>query len=408
MSLLRSGKKRVVVERKTVEEKQKWRETSKCALSKQRRLGDDSCLDVKVLRNMMKKFQQVALTEESALAFRPYSKKGGADQDHDHRKKAGLYATIKETLNSADETLWSDEKVAPENKYWQALTQQSANDTKALTRLLKEEYFKPELPAHDFANSWLSSIVMERAGWQATQPVKHFAFLGVARPEVRELKMLIMDFHLARKQGRVNSYGVIFNTDEAAGNHWVTVLFWPEQKRYEYFDSMNLPVSSKLGCAIKIMKQHIAQTYGFSNLEWTHPVVKRVRHQKGGVQCGMYAIWFLWQRITKKVTLASIHHRIVKDEEMASLRKLFFRRAAAAQAGNRSKTSDSDDDDDDDLEILEVWPGRKDDAERSHRSNRVQLFFDPKPKHYHDKNGQKTELFDETTCGPYRLKVLEK
>lgn len=417
---LRSGKKREVQKPKTAEERQKFREDSKCPLSKQRRLGDNTCLDVKVLRQIMKKFQQVAAEEEeeSAVSFRPYSKKGGVNQNHDHRKKAGLYATIKETLNQADETLWSNERVAPENKYWQALTRQSDAESKSLTNVLKDEYFKPELPAHNFTQSWLTSITMERAAWQAVQPIKTFAFLGVGRPEVRELKMLIMDFQLARKQGRAKSYGAIFNTDEARGNHWVTVLFWPEQKKYEYFDSMNLPVNAQLGCAIRVLKQHIAQTYGFSNLEWNHPVVKRVRHQKGGVQCGMYAIWYLWQRITKKVTLSAIHSRSVGDDEMANLRKLFFRREAGAAGSASAKResvpsdhdddNDKDDEDDDDLQILEAWTERKSVAEkpkRSARANRIQLFFDPKPKGYQDKNGQKTDLFDETKCGPYRLIV---
>ena len=86
----------------------------------------------------------------------------------------------------------------------------------------------------------------------------------------------------------------------------------------EYFDSLGHPPSS-------LIKKQCALIMGPKENRWTQPATPAIRHQMGGTQCGMYAAWFILQRIVVHKTWDEIQSKRVPDEEMERLRDDWFR-----------------------------------------------------------------------------------
>ena len=252
------------------------------------------------------------------------------DQKHDHRTKTGLYDTVSETLDNLPETLWSDKDASPNNRFLKLLNLRQPGQSETLGSVMQQDYLKPDLVGgpgqeENFDRAWLGAENINHAV-QIMMKKKDFGFLGTYAPVLGQTQSILTNFFEKPKK---KAYGVVWNTDNAQGRHWVVALFFPSQKRFEFFDSQGNKPTHDVGCQMKVVKQEIAKAYGFSNLQWTHPPFKGTKHQKGGYQCGMYVIWYMEQRIIKRKSYEAIQSQIVDDAEVCQKRYEHFRKPEA-------------------------------------------------------------------------------
>lgn len=348
--------------------------TEHCLNEKMRYVrGGPTCLPISLLRDMVRVFREYARNDEDKLAFRPSSVQGGRRGSHNHRTKAGLYATILETLRDLPEPLWVWPEADPANAFLQQLSVRQPWQTASVAETLRTKFFKPMFASEDrldmdFDQGWMRNHDIEAVIHQSTKSKRSFAFLGVHTPATKALRGLLKTLHLALRQPQYRTFGVIWNTDdEDAGTHWVSALFFPRQTHYEYFDSFGHRPNRAVTCHMKAVKAEMAKFYGFAEDEWTHPPQSSVRrHQTGSTQCGMYASWFILERLSGR-TFGSIQARATPDQSLCDARSRFFRkplpaersameararakravRGPAGQTGRIVLDFDSDDDDDD-------------------------------------------------------------
>ena len=286
-----------------------------------------TCLPQHLLRNIVKQFQAVA-PEDRKLEFRPYSKQGGADYDHNHRTKKGLFETVHDTLDHLPNKLWTHPEVAPNNPYLQALHDSKipfSNNT--FVETMNDRYLKPFL-LRPFNTIWLSANDISAAINNASRN-RNFKFVGVFRPVPQDTAYLINEIKAVYNKKRRQSpyykfYGIVWNTDaNGGGNHWVAALFSPYKKTYEFFDSFGHAASGAVLQQLNTVKSEIAKISKFPTNSWTELFVG-TQHQTQGHQCGVYTIWFFLQRMVHKKSYATIQSQAVNDAAMIKVRKEHF------------------------------------------------------------------------------------
>ena len=117
-------------------------------------------------------------------------------------------------------------------------------------------------------------------------------------------------------------YAFVLNTS-VKGEHWVAVLVERHQSHIsiEFFDSFGLPPGSYGNLMELCMQTLISQTTILSeNAVPVQPVYYDRRIQAGNVECGMFCIWFLLQRMRGK-SFKSIIDARVEDKTMTELRR---------------------------------------------------------------------------------------
>lgn len=307
-----------------------------CQARKMRYVRDDAptCLPGTVLRDMLKTFHAHAVNPVDEKAFRPYSVHGGRDGASNHRTKAGLLRTVNQALEGIPEQAWVEPDVAPENPYLRQLVLRQPHQQEALAGVLQRQYFKPTINAAtdtQFRNTLLTTDLIHQGVVNATSHLRSFAFLGVARPVYSGTQQLLANLHQfwrvqSRGRPRYKVFGVVWNTDpREEGSHWVAALFFPFQRRYEYFDSMANPPPEVVGCQMKLVKQELARFADFPNKDWNGEM-NTVVHQRGGIQCGMYSIWFIVQRLVEKRSWLDIARHPTHDADICALRPDHFAR----------------------------------------------------------------------------------
>jgi hypothetical protein len=286
-----------------------------------------TCLPQHLLRDMVKEFQTVA-PDDRKNEFRAYSKKGGADYDHDHRTKKGLFQTVHETLDDLPNKLWTHPEVMPENEFLQALNEAKVpKSTQTFVETMNEKYLKPFL-LKPFNTVWLSGNNIESAINNATRN-HNFKFMGVFRPVEADTAYLVNQIKAVWNKKRRNSpyyksYGVVWNTSaNGNGNHWVAALFSPYKKTAEFFDSFGHDATGAVLQQLTKVKTEIAKLGKFSMNSWVDMFIG-TQHQTQGQQCGVYTIWFFLQRIVKKKSYAAVQSHVVNDAAMIKVRKEHF------------------------------------------------------------------------------------
>jgi Ulp1 family protease len=104
------------------------------------------------------------------------------------------------------------------------------------------------------------------------------------------------------------------------GLHYAAVYFDVRARSAEYFDSFGHGPDAKVRAFLDEAIAHLETKHGSQFVLRT----PKIAHQTGGRECGMYALWFVMQRLGGK-TYAWTQKRAVPDAQMAALRPAYFR-----------------------------------------------------------------------------------
>ena len=169
--------------------------------------------------------------------------------------------------------------------------------------------FKPIGPLKE--NDWLNTTNINEVEQQYLDlyKSKNFIFLGAQPSDYSKISRV--NYNSLKKS---NYIGIIFNTDphNKSGVHWVSVFIDNRNKIVDYFDSLGNNPNKNICSFLK----HFQNIYHFN--------FNKVKHQKAGSQCGVYACFFLNQRL-QGITMSNINKQILSDEMMKQYRKEIFR-----------------------------------------------------------------------------------
>jgi hypothetical protein len=325
---------------------------SHCTVRRQRRIQvGESCLPMTILRNMLRNFGTVAHRPEEKAAFRPYTRRGGQEHEHDHRTKLGLHATVQETLGGLSENLWPFDELLPGNPYVRTLMRKHAWEKESVIARVQDHYFKPSLvdlsqPLRtDFSETCLSGHDIDLLVRQNLSHFRRFTYLLTRAPSAADTKQLLSLIHKRfedkvtvktgrgkrgprgssqrKEERRYQVYAIVWNTALGQGSHWVCALFYPLEKRCEYFDSLGNGPNKLVNKALQAVKKELATLFGFRPQAWKQTVSRR-QHQKGSTQCGLYVFWYFMQRIKEHRSPEDLSQRAVHDSVLRALRQVYF------------------------------------------------------------------------------------
>lgn len=203
----------------------------------------------------------------------------------------------------------------------------SHNDTEKF----KKEFFAPIAPKkwNSNKNEWLSNIDIQAVLSQYED----------AYPEFKNIRPTSIDFD-KRKDGSCVSpelcnldikplyhsgkrkIGIVFNLSphDKPGSHWVSLFIDLSNKFVFYFDSCGDKIPDEIDTLVKrISKQ--AKELGISVREMDS---YKVAHQKGGTECGMYALYFIINLVEGAKKPEYFKKDRIKDEQMESFRHFYF------------------------------------------------------------------------------------
>jgi hypothetical protein len=171
--------------------------------------------------------------------------------------------------------------------------------------------FKPKMTRS--MRTWLSTNDINQVMQQYQELDKTFKFVGA----------LPSDFYTQVKveYGEVLKYkrvGIVFNLDthDKAGSHWVAFLVDNVQRTAEYFDSTGAPPNVHIKRFIKKLLDSYIEGYTL--------LVNKTVHQEKNSECGVYAMFYLIQRLFGK-DFGSLSENVIKDDQMNVFRKVIFR-----------------------------------------------------------------------------------
>ena len=222
------------------------------------------------------------------------------------------------------------------------------HDTK-LRKEIEEHIFAPEQPSEWKTNpdEWLSNYDIFNVIRQYEDKYPHFKFMGPTTidfdtrlPEKnnRCVEEEICQFDLKKdmKDG-IKQFACVFNLDKhyQSGSHWVSMFIDIPEKVIFYFDSAG---ANNIPKEIDILVERL-QTQA---RELDHPFQfdyfnnSKRKHQIGGTECGMYALFFIITMLTGKTPfygnkILSMDERIelflkknIPDKVVFDYRDLYF------------------------------------------------------------------------------------
>ena len=251
---------------------------------------------------------------EIALAFNLYIQKKKTLCDK--QRKACAVRKLIDVKETDKRKLWESiynrlNKICKYEYCWidQAFVK-NIRDTE-LREKIKYFTFKPKMTKTP--KMWLSTKDINAVLQQYQELDSSFKFLGA----------LPCDFylHVKVRYGDIKKYkrvGIVFNLDthDKRGSHWVAFMIDNTIKTIEYFDSVANPPNRYIRRFIKYLIEGILQ--GYTYLE------NKYLHQLEDSECGVYAIYFIVQRLLGK-RFSSIASNRISDDHMNKFRSIIFR-----------------------------------------------------------------------------------
>lgn len=199
------------------------------------------------------------------------------------------------------------QKVEKEEYDWIELDFIKNIKDKQILENIQKFTFKP--PAPKTKNSWFNTDNINLVLEQYNKLYPDFTFLGAQPADIS----LITKIDYKKIQTDFTYIGIVFNKDKHTlpGSHWVAVFIDNSKKKIEYFDSLGKSPNKYIN--------HFLQHFKDYNV-----VINKVIHQKKGTNCGVYACYFIIQRLLGK-TFDTINERIIKDKMMSDYRLFLFR-----------------------------------------------------------------------------------
>jgi Ulp1 family protease len=170
--------------------------------------------------------------------------------------------------------------------------------------------FKPKTTNEKF--SWLTTKDINYVLQQYQELYPSFKFLGALPSDF--YKVTRVNYNDIFKYKKI---GIVFNLDNHTqqGSHWVGFLIDNENKTLEYFDSAGKVPNKNIRAFIK-------KIYKYCKKYTLH--INNIKHQTQNSECGVYAIYFIIQRL-KNNKFDEISQNIIRDDEMNKFRNIIFR-----------------------------------------------------------------------------------
>jgi hypothetical protein len=187
-------------------------------------------------------------------------------------------------------------------------------DDKDLQEKLQWFTFKPKMTRTQ--NAWLSTQDINNVLQQYQDIDPSFKFLGALPSDF--YKVTRVDYSKIFDHKRI---AIVFNLDEhdQPGSHWVAFLIDNKSKTLEYYDSAgkrpNRNIQSFIDTVYEYLKSH-GFDYKLSQ--------NTKKHQYQNNECGVYAIYFIIQRLIG-FDFNHITDNVILDKQMNRFRKVIFR-----------------------------------------------------------------------------------
>jgi len=180
-------------------------------------------------------------------------------------------------------------------------------------------------------NEWLSSSDITAVMKQYMKIYKCFQFYGPAPIDFDKViektcvENSLCNFNLKNliDNGKFK-IGISFNTDphDKGGEHWISMFVNARKGIIFFFDSAgNKAPSEIVKLADRIIKQGKELTPPI-NFKFDQNYPKQ--HQYTSTECGMYSLYFIVSMLEDKLTEQYLKTRIITDEHMTKLRKIYY------------------------------------------------------------------------------------
>jgi hypothetical protein len=276
---------------------------SQCALNRQGRSW--TCFELEELELMSKAFNQTSLGLTNPIDL------------------PGLQVVADAKENAYKRLLWLalQERFAPYCKDNEACWLDSvdlANQLKLISPTAYDilHHFTLKPKGTKKRNGWLSTSEIDYVMNQFVATFPHFTYIGCFPSDYYRLH----PGKFAKDVTSIdNQAAIIFNVDESHqnGSHWVTVFFDVDRStgmwEIEYFDSTgDFPPPN--------LEEFLTHPY-FADADI---VVNNKKHQRGNSECGIYALFYVLQRL-QGYTMEEINDERIPDGEMNRFRDVLFR-----------------------------------------------------------------------------------
>ena len=174
--------------------------------------------------------------------------------------------------------------------------------------------FKPKMTRTN--NSWLGTQDINNVLQQYQELDTSFKFLGALPSDF--YKVTRVDYNKVFDHKRI---GMVFNLDghKQPGSHWVAFLIDNVSKTLEYYDSAGKLPNRNIQTFIDTVNKYL-QSHNYNYTQ--HYNTKK--HQFKNSECGVYAIYFIIQRLLG-FDFNYITDRVILDKQMNAFRKVIFR-----------------------------------------------------------------------------------
>jgi hypothetical protein len=233
-------------------------------------------------------------------------------------KKCGNLRLI-EISNKNKRELWSSiyrrlKYVCPYEYCWVDLDFIKEIDDESLREKIQYFTFKPKMTRTQ--NAWLSTQDINNVLQQYQEILPSFKFLGALPSDF--YKVTRVDYTQTFNYNRI---GIVFNLDmhNQPGSHWVAFLIDNQSKTLEYYDSAGKRPNRNIQGFIDLLQKYI-QSQGRDY----KICYNSTKHQFQNNECGVYAIYFLVQRLLG-FDFDYITKNVIKDKQMNRFRKVLFR-----------------------------------------------------------------------------------
>lgn len=175
----------------------------------------------------------------------------------------------------------------------------------------RDTILKPRQP--DGAYAWLSTIDINDVMKQYERKYSSFLFLGTVPIDFKHVYPNIYNVNITKS--KKTKFGIVFNLDKShmPGSHWVSLFIDKKAKSICFFDSIGDDLTPEI--LEFIQRININDNYQI--------IINDKVHQTGNNACGVYALYFIIERLKGK-TCNSIFSKIIKDRDMNKNRKKYF------------------------------------------------------------------------------------
>lgn len=192
---------------------------------------------------------------------------------------------------------------------------------------IQDNTFLPEGPSKGF--TWLDSENIRKSLEQKEKAVSEFKSLGAVPYDFdnfEEYGTQKLDFQKDLIDKGKTKIGMVINLDRRGepGSHWVALYADFNSGECYYFDSYGIePDASEKDQ--KEINKFMKRISDFMIKIGKTPIVdfSTVRHQKGGSECGVYSLSFIY-RLLKGESFESINDKRISDGDVNKCREHYF------------------------------------------------------------------------------------